>query len=151
VRIGKPCTLHQLAPYRVQPDEYRMSKRNQLCKILPKLPVNKTKYHVFNHLRNQINSNWFCLLIVTCKGLSIKDVRSQEGWGFPVQTICGRGRSADAGVRTFWCKNLRIFWNLWFVGTDKPFEPVRTFCRQKGKRVNFFANLYGCFFYGRPL
>jgi len=28
-------------------------------------------------------------------------------------------REGDADVRTFWRKNLRIFWNLWCVCTDK--------------------------------
>jgi len=29
------------------------------------------------------------------------------------------GGSSDADVRTYWCKKLRIFRNLWCVRTDK--------------------------------
>jgi len=39
----------------------------------------------------------------------------------PVRTFCGQagGGSSDTDVRTFWCKKLRIFQNLWGVRTDK--------------------------------
>jgi len=50
----------------------------------------------------------------------------------------GKGVSSDADVRTFWCKNLRIFRNLWYVRTDK------------GGGGQFFTILCDVF-YGRPL
>jgi len=31
---------------------------------------------------------------------------------------CGKGGSSDVDVRTFWCKNHRVFRNLWRVHTD---------------------------------
>jgi len=45
----------------------------------------------------------------------------------PVRTFCGQEDSSDADVRNFWFKNLRNFWNLWCVRTDKGEgnEPVR--------------------------
>jgi len=51
------------------------------------------------------------------KGLSIKDVRSQGGEGVcPVRIFFGQGESSsDADVRTFGCKDFRIFRNLWCV------------------------------------
>jgi len=36
---------------------------------------------------------------------------------------CGQRGSSDANVRTFWCKNHRIFRNLWCVRTGKGVEP----------------------------
>jgi len=41
--------------------------------------------------------------------------------------------SLDAYVRTFWCKKLRIFWNLWCFRTDKWAKPGWTFCRLGGQ------------------
>jgi len=42
-----------------------------------------------------------------------------------------KGGSTEADVRTFWCKKLRIFDNLWGVHTDRGDgggnDPVRTF------------------------
>jgi len=48
--------------------------------------------------------------------MSIKDVRSQGEKG--LFSVDKRGFS-NAGVRIFWCKQLRIFGNLWYVLTDK--------------------------------
>jgi len=48
-----------------------------------------------------------------CKGLSIKDVRSQGVC--PVRTN-GKGYS-DADVRAFWCKNFEFF-KIYCVRTD---------------------------------
>jgi len=42
----------------------------------------------------------------------------------------GEGGYSEADVRTFWRKELRIFWNLWCIRTDKGIEPVRIFCGQ---------------------
>jgi len=52
--------------------------------------------------------------------MSIKEVRSQgvcqvrNFWGQR-----GGGSSTTDVLRTFWCKKLRIFWNLWCDRTDK--------------------------------
>jgi len=53
-------------------------------------------------------------------GPSIKDVRSQGWTGCPVRTFFGKGEggSSDVDVRTFCCKNHRVFRNLWCVRTD---------------------------------
>jgi len=59
------------------------------------------------------------------------------GGGCPVRTFFGQGGwgSSDADVRTFCCKRLRIFWNLWYVRTQggEEVKPVRA----RGKGVNF--------------
>jgi len=76
-------------------------------------------------------------------GLSIKDVRSQEGGGdfSSVNILRTRGGSSDADVRTFWCKKLWIFRNLWCVPTDKGNRGsifrdfVRTFPLETAKTV----------------
>jgi len=48
-----------------------------------------------------------------------------------VRAFCGQWGSSDADVRTFWCKKLCIFQNLWCVLTNlRGVEPVRTFCGQ---------------------
>jgi len=91
------------------------------------------------------------VIVVFLKGLPIKDVRSQGGF---VQ--CGqfayKEDSSDADVRTFWCKKLRIFQNLWCVRTDsaRKVEQLRTFCGQRGRRVKF-SRFRADIFYGRPL
>jgi len=75
----------------------------------------------------------------------VHKIRSQSGL-----SSAERGLS-DAGVRTFWCKKLRNFQNLWCARTDKVrgVEPVRTFFGQGGQ---IFAILFGCVIvYGRPL
>jgi len=63
-----------------------------------------------------------------------------------------QGGSSGADVRTFWCKKLRIFRNLWCVRTDKeevePVRTVRTVCGQ-GERGSFFCDfLRKSFMYG---
>jgi len=52
------------------------------------------------------------------KGPSIQDVRS-HGEGVVQCGQGGKGSSSDADVRTFWCKKLRIFRNLWCVRTGR--------------------------------
>jgi len=54
------------------------------------------------------------LLIKSAKGLSIKDVRSQEG--LPVRIFCGCGWRRVLQMRTsalFGAKNLDYYQNLW--------------------------------------
>jgi len=88
----------------------------------------------------QIYEEYEFYIVVTFRNLNIKDVRSQGERVCPMRTFCRQGGSSDAYVRTFWCKKLRIFRNLWCVRTVKGVEPVRTFFGQGGG-VNFFSIL----------
>jgi len=46
--------------------------------------------------------------------------RPQSGGGEGLSSAdTGGGDSSDADVRTFWCKKLLIFRNLWCVHTEK--------------------------------
>jgi len=41
------------------------------------------------------------------------EIRGRPHLGRRGVVQCGQGGSSDADVRTFWCKKLRIFRNLW--------------------------------------
>jgi len=92
---------------------------------------------------------------------AIKDFRSQGEGGLSGADIFrtrGERSSSNEDVRTFWCKKLRIFRNLWCVRTDKGVNFLR-FCAkvldgrlltwQNGCRVRckpFGKNLYGVYY-----
>jgi len=65
----------------------------------------------------------------------------------------GRGSSSDVDVGTFWCKNHRVFRNLWCVRTDKRdrVEKVRTFCGQGRRGGSIFRDIVRTSFMNGPL
>jgi len=72
------------------------------------------------------------------KGLSINDVRNQEEEGF-VHYEQGAKGFFSADVRTFWFKIFGFF-EIYSVSARTRrvgVEPVRTFCRQGGRGLNF--------------
>jgi len=66
-------------------------------------------------------SNIVTSFIILSIGVSylgvVQDVRSQGKRGFSSADIFRTRESSDADVRTFWCKKLWIFQNLWCVRT----------------------------------
>jgi len=80
---------------------------------------------------------------------------SQSGGGgvCSVRTFFGQGGeggSLDADVRTFWCKTLRIFRNLWCVRTDRGGGRVNAdILRTRGGII--FRDFVRAFFMDGPL
>jgi len=88
---------------------------------------------------------------LTVKGPSIKDVRSQGGGGL---SSADKGDSSDVDVRTFWCKNYRVFRNFWCVRTDKGEEGVQgwasLYMLQTRGRRSIFGDFVRTFFTDGP-
>jgi len=81
------------------------------------------------------------------KWLSIKDVCSQGRAGCPMRTFFGKGVSSDADIRTFSCKKLCFFRNLWWARADKGGWASADILQTRG-RVNF-SRFCAYIFYGR--
>jgi len=111
--VNKIKYLHQ--PVSVACDCFRFMKISEVCK----------------------GENIPSQLITYSKEPSIKDVRSQ-GVGLSSED---KGGSSDADIRTFWCKKLRIFRNLWRVRTDKGSWATADIFRTRGAQL--FAILCG--------
>jgi len=55
------------------------------------------------------------------------------------------------GLRTLWSKKIWIFPNYGVSARTRRVEPVRTFCRQKGRGGVNFSRFYAVIFYERLL